>query len=474
MVFNSLSFLLFFIVVFGIHHWLPMPWRARKLFLLAASYLFYAVWNPPFVALLWTSTIVDFYLARWLHRLENETARRWLVIGSLALNLGLLGFFKYGGFMAQNWNLLSSWLGLDTPISSLNLILPLGISFYTFETISYIIDVYRRQLEPADSLLDYALFIAFFPHLVAGPIVRARDFLPQCRTRRRATRAQAGWGFVLMVVGLFQKMIIADWIMAPAADAVFNASATASLAEAWVGALAFSAQIFCDFAGYSACGIGAALCLGFVLNDNFRCPYAAAGFSDFWRRWHMSLSSWLRDYLYIPLGGNRGGSAATARNLFATVLLGGLWHGASWHFVIWGALHGVFLIVERGLKEVGAGWAWVETRFVQAVLMLATFGAISFAWIFFRAPDVVHAGILMKTMLLGGAGKGIGLAPGTMLSVTAVALLLVTAHACLRDLTLEGLAGRLPWWLRALVLVVLLLALFFAPGDERAFIYFQF
>ena len=267
---------------------------------------------------------------------------------SLVANFGLLGYFKYGTFLLENFLAVVRSLGWDLTLATPSIILPVGISFYTFQTLSYTLDVYRRKTTPADSFLDYALYVTFFPQLVAGPIIRAVDFLPQCR-RPKSFHGQAiGWGLCLMLLGLFEKMAVADGLLAPIAEAVYDSPAHLDFVSAWCGTFAFAGQIFLDFAGYSLCAIGAALCLGFGIQDNFRFPYAAAGFSDFWRRWHISLSSWLKDYLYIPLGGNRHGWFRTFASLMITMLLGGLWHGASWTFVVWGGLHGFYLAVERG------------------------------------------------------------------------------------------------------------------------------
>ena len=280
-----------------------------------------------------------------------------MLVASLAVNLGLLGFFKYRVFFLENFVALLNSVGVDFHPARPSIILPVGISFYTFQTLSYTLDIYMGKMKPARSFLDYALFVTFFPQLVAGPIVRAAHFLPQCEDARRTTLSQLGWGLSLILFGLFQKSVIADGLMAPVVERVYDSGEVLSFGAGWVGTLAFAMQIFCDFSGYSTCAIGTAMCLGFWLPVNFRSPYAAIGFSDFWRRWHVSLSSWLRDYLYIPLGGNRKGTARTYVNLMITMLLGGLWHGASWNFVIWGGLHGVYLIVERLLKAVLGGGA---------------------------------------------------------------------------------------------------------------------
>lgn len=481
MVFNSLTFLVFFAGV-CILHYLPFSWTVKKFNLLLASYLFYAAWNPPFVLLLIISAVVDFFLARWIHRIEWQTGRRLLLITSLSLNLGLLGYFKYGTFLLENFIDLLALIGIHYQAATPNIILPLGISFYTFETISYLVDVYTKRIKPWNSFLDYALFLTFFPHLVAGPIVRANDFLPQCQTPKQASSNQFNWGLCLLLFGLFEKVILADAIMAPVADRVYQSVYSRGVLEtwrdpsfldAWIGTLAFAGQIFFDFAGYSTCGIGVALCLGFVLNDNFRFPYAAIGFSDFWQRWHISLSSWLRDYLYIPLGGNRKGPVRTYANLLVTMLLGGLWHGASWRFIAWGGLHGLYLMGERALKALWGDRAFAKSGIVRVGLAMGTFVLVCITWVFFRAPDFATAFALLSTMFTPARGLTL-LVRSDMVLVLGITLALLTSHWLLRDSSLEETFERLPVNLRAVAVAGLLVALVLAPGDDRAFIYFQF
>ncbi len=337
MPFNSLTFLVFFVIVLVGYH-LPQSWRVKKTCLLIASYIFYAAWNPPFVILLWISTAVDWVAAQRIAATENRGKRRAWIAVSMVANLGLLGFFKYGGFVLDNFVTLSHAMGIPFTPMEFSIVLPVGISFYTFQTMSYSLDVYHRRAEPSPSFINFALYVTFFPQLVAGPIVRATDLIPQFEEERHATGPEFSWGLGLMSWGLFQKVVLADTLLAGAADSVFGTKAAPPLwmmagsihwADAWLGSLAFGGQIFCDFAGYSTIAIGTALCLGFHVPENFRFPYAAIGFSDFWRRWHISLSTWLRDYLYIPLGGNRKGRVREYVNIMITMLLGGLWHGAS-------------------------------------------------------------------------------------------------------------------------------------------------
>jgi D-alanyl-lipoteichoic acid acyltransferase DltB (MBOAT superfamily) len=470
--FNSYSFLLFFAVVLLAYQVLG-SWRQRKTMLLLASYVFYAAWNPPFVILLWVSTIADWIFARRIDRSSSRGLRRLFLLGSLGVNLGLLGYFKYGGFFWENAQLLGQKLGWTVTGVVPDIILPVGISFYTFQTLSYTLDVYRGKLKPWHSFLDYALYVTFFPQLVAGPIVRAADFLPQCVNEPTAAEKQRGWGFALIVLGLFEKVALADGLLAPVAEAVYEAEGPVDAASAWVGTLAFSGQIFCDFAGYSLCAIGAALCLGFHLPDNFRFPYGAVGFSDFWRRWHISLSTWLRDYLYIPLGGNSRGIVMTLVNLMITMFLGGLWHGARWTFVVWGLLHGVYLVLERLLGGV-VPLRLTRRVWVRLPLACLTFTCVTVAWVFFRADSFSQAFSLFQSMFgLGEGGAQVLSRVMTIKAVTVVGLLFVF-HWSMRKSSLEQLVRAIPWPLRSLILTGLLLGIVLLSGEDRAFIYFQF
>ena len=274
--FSSLLFLAFFAAVLLIHN-LPLPWKVRKLNLLWLSYLFYAAWNPPFVVLLWLSTIIDWYVGKWLSRAEGKQQRRWLLLLSLSVNLGILGYFKYGGFLVENFARFVGALGVDWQPARFDVVLPIGISFYTFQTLSYTLDIFNRRIKPWHSFLDYALFVTFFPQLVAGPIVRARQFLPQCVDAPRVSAAQFGWGLYLFLIGLFEKIVIADGLLAPGVERIFDGTDPPSGLDGWVGAFGFTSQVFCDFSGYSLCAIGVALCLGFRLPTNFPLPVRCGG-----------------------------------------------------------------------------------------------------------------------------------------------------------------------------------------------------
>lgn len=473
MTFNSLVFLVFFAIVLSLY-WLIRSWRARKGVLLVASYLFYAAWNPPFVVLLWISTIVDWFVARRIASTQDQTRRRSLLLVSLGTNLGLLGYFKYADFFLDNFVVLMAALGVDYQPPQTNIILPVGISFYTFQTLSYTIDIYRGDDRPWPSFLDFALFVTFFPQLVAGPIVRAFDFLPQCEEPPRITRRHFGWGISLFLLGLFEKTIIADVFMAPVVDKVYSPGLEPSFVDAWLGTLAFTAQIFCDFAGYSTCAIGVAMCFGFILPDNFRFPYAAIGFSDFWRRWHISLSQWLRDYLYISLGGNRKGKKRTQFNLFMTMFLGGLWHGAAWTFVIWGCLHGAYLMGERLVRAVVPPLQGARRLIALSLGWLTTYLLVVLAWIFFRAQDF-HMAFAVLEGIFGLAEEATSVTSRLdLIKVLGVTAALLGAQLYMRNTTLEEVVERVPWPLRALVLAGMAICIILLSGDDRAFIYFQF
>ncbi len=494
MVFNSYTFILFFGVLLFLHH-LPLSWNVKKSNLLLASYLFYAVWNPPFILLLWLSTLVDYRVALALGREENQKKRKGLLLVSLMANLGMLGFFKYGEFLLDNFVILLSAVGIEYHPAAPDIILPVGISFYTFQTLSYTLDVYRRNIAPEKSLLDFSLFVTFFPQLVAGPIVRPDALIPQFKQPHKATPVQLTRGLFLLTLGMFLKVGVADGLLSEAADTVFGAPFPLHPLDAWTGVMAFSGQIFCDFAGYSTCAIGVAMCLGFTLPDNFRYPYAAIGFSDFWRRWHITLSTWLRDYLYIPLGGNRKGSVRTYLNLMITMLLGGLWHGASWTFVVWGALHGLYLSVERMFKDysikkqltskkesagrkVAVASLMPEVTIGQGVkkfiLALLTFLVVSITWVFFRSPDFDTAIRILLSMFGAIPVQIPALTTIAMIKVGVVTVAMLGIHWLMRDTSVSKVSSRMPWWVLGLGWSVMLILLILTQKSSSSFIYFQF
>jgi D-alanyl-lipoteichoic acid acyltransferase DltB (MBOAT superfamily) len=471
--FNSLTFVIFFALVLG-GYWGLRSWDARKNLLLVASYVFYGAWNPPFVLLLVLSTLIDYVAGAKMAAASHKGRRRlWLVVSLLA-NLGILGYFKYGTFILENFQALLGLAGITYVPPVLNIVLPVGISFYTFQTMSYSLDIYRGQLQPVRSFRDFALYVTFFPQLVAGPIVRAIDFLPQMVAAPMPRAGRIGWGLFLMTLGIFQKVALADTLLAPVSDAVFGHPSPVLTLDAWIGVMAFSGQIFFDFSGYSTCAIGAALCLGFTLNDNFRFPYAAVGFSDFWRRWHISLSTFLRDYLYIPLGGNRSGRGSALANLVIVMFLGGLWHGAAWTFVAWGVLHGLYLVAEHVLRALYKNATWPATLPGRLFLALVTYVLVCIAWVFFRAQDFPGAGLLLGAMA-GQIPVGQAILSGREIAqVLLVIGGLGFAHWRLRETTIEASIGRKPAWLVALTWALMLGSIILTQGSGNAFIYFQF
>jgi alginate O-acetyltransferase complex protein AlgI len=471
LVFNTLTFVVFFAIVVALHA-LPFGWTTRKVNLLIASYIFYAAWNPPFILLLWISTVVDWYAAQGLVRAQRPSARRAWMLLSVVANLGMLLYFKYGTFLLNNFTALMASVGVDYHAPQTDIVLPVGISFYTFATMSYTLDVYLRRALPARNFLDYALFVTFFPHLVAGPIMRPTELVPQFETPRRASRQQLCFGLGLMTLGLFNKVVLADTFLSGAVERVFDRGKMPGMLDAWAGTLAFSGQIFCDFAGYSTTAIGAALCLGFNMPDNFRFPYAAVGFSDFWRRWHITLSSWLRDYLYIPLGGNRHGPGRTNAALITTMLLGGLWHGANWTFVVWGAVHGSYLMAERGLRARFADYR--PGPWAIFGIGLLTYILINVTWVFFRAKNFTIAWQVLGGMAGANAHAKPILATVFLAAVAFITAAMLAAHWYMRDRTLESVVARVPPIVISLLWGLMIFAIVISQGSGNAFIYFQF
>ncbi len=473
MLFVEFRFLAFFLVVYAVYWWLRAN-GPRKKWLLACSYFFYGCWDWRFLFLIAFSTTVDFFVGR---ALESETdaarRRRWLWL-SLAVNLGLLGTFKYCNFFLDSAQRFLTVLGLHPHLSTLGIVLPVGISFFTFQSLSYTIDVYRRHLRAVDDFFDLALAVSFFPQLVAGPITRAADFLPQLDRARRYAEVDVRACLVLFLSGYVKKACISEHV-APAVDQFFAAPESFGVLGAWLGIVFYSVQIYCDFSGYTDMALACAGLLGYRLAWNFDFPYFAPDIGQFWRRWHMSLSSWLRDYLYIPLGGNRGNRVFTARNLLLTMLLGGLWHGAAWHFVLWGGLHGVALIVQREWSARRGPVANPSgTRTAWTVLgTLATFYWVCLCWVFFRAPDLHAAFLALRPFVLFHATGAERLANDQFLAIAFGILALV--HWMNYRRWFAGTWERLPEWaFPAAYAVAVGVVLLFVPQHYAPFIYFQF
>lgn len=394
MLFNSFDFLFFFIAFFLIYY--STHGKLRILFCLISSYYFYACWDYRFLGLILFSTVVDYFIGMKISSSSNQNIRKRYLLISLVTNLGLLAVFKYFNFFIGSFIDLFTTIGLTLNFSTLNIILPVGISFYTFQTLSYSIDLYRKEIEAEKDFTRFATYVAFFPQLVAGPIVRAKDLLPQFRSDQKFTFDNLHAGLFQTLLGLFKKIVVADTV-AVIVDKVFFLPENYSVVMVTLGVVFYAFQIYCDFSGYSDIAIGIARMLGFTFPENFRTPYFSKGFSEFWRRWHITLSSWLRDYLYISLGGNRKGKWKTYRNLMLTMLLGGLWHGASWNFVFWGALHGAYLIVERNTSSLMA--ILPIHKFIKNVISIWTvFTLTCLAWIFFRSSDFATSMTVIKQL----------------------------------------------------------------------------
>ena len=496
MVFNSLHFAAFFAVVFTVVSLLRNKVTGRNAFLLVCGYYFYGMWDWRFLGMLWFTTLFDYFCGRMLGDATRDAAGkavrsskdRAFLIASLVINLGVLSFFKYFNFFIDSLGVFLERFGLHEHLPVLRVIAPLGVSFYTFQSISYVVDVYRGLIKSERNLLTYATFVAFFPPLVAGPIERASHLLPQLQRPSNQTWERICQGTYLIGWGLFKKVVIADNIadvsaevfkkFLPEAMSFDGNGALGAGITAWIGMYAFAIQIYCDFSGYTDIARGVARCMGFELALNFDLPYFSVNPGEFWRKWHISLSSWLRDYLYIPLGGNRKGNIRTYVNLMLTMLLGGLWHGAAWTFVVWGAYQGMLLCVHRAIQptlekaipadsKFGASFAW---RAMRVVFM---FHLICIGWLFFRAETMKQAWVMLKAALT--SPKWISLDPKlnlTLLVCFTILLVVQLAQAWKKD----ALIGfRLPIPLRAVAYAAILLGIvIFGDANGSQFIYFQF
>jgi len=475
MVFNSLQFLWFFPVVYALYRactplfGVERGLRAENALLLVASYYFYAAWDYRFLALLAASTIVDYSCGLAMDRLTRDRQRRVVMALSIAFNLSLLGFFKYFNFFADNLAALAAVLGWHLDFVTVRVLLPIGISFYTFVTMSYVIDVYRREIQPTRNFVDFAVFVAYFPHLVAGPILRATKLLPQIQRRRTITSEQICSGLWLIAWGFFQKIFVAD-NLAPLASRVFAHGSHPAGVNVLLGVYAFAFQIYGDFAGYSNIARGTSKLMGIELIENFRFPYLVRTPQAFWRHWHISLSTWLRDYLYIPLGGSRGTERQTRRNLMITMLLGGLWHGAAWTFVLWGLYQGVLLVLFRRQAAIIDGWTGVRRLAAWFVMFHLTCAG----WLIFRAPSIRDLAALTRGLFSNFAPSAAdvnGLLVPLVFYVTPLAAIhLLEARA--NDVLV---VPRLPIGARYFVYsATLYLILLFGNFGGAEFIYFQF
>ena len=469
MLFPTIQFALFFVVVLTAN-WLLLPHRRQwKWFMLAASYFFYGAWDWRFVFLIVASTLFNQATAQWMSRSDDQATRRTAVMVAVAGNLVVLGWFKYYGFFVSSLINLFRPLGIDLPLPLLEITLPVGISFFTFQALSYVIDIYRGKEHPAP-LLDFAVYLAFFPQLVAGPIVRSSEFMPQIDTPKNPRRVDATRAFGLIAGGLFKKVVVANTLAGAIVDPVFASPTQFSALEVMVGVYGYAVQIYADFSGYTDIAIGVALLMGFRFPDNFNSPYAAVSIQDFWRRWHMTLSRWLRDYLYIPLGGNRVSRAMTYRNLALTMVLGGLWHGAAWTFVIWGAFHGLLLAWERWRTE-SSEYARAETPASRGIRRFVTFHLVCLGWVLFRADSMSRVGEILGRLFDWGPAP----------AVTPTVLVLIAGGIAVQyipgdwRLRMQAAFSHLrPVAMTAALASFLLVLDGFGPEGVAPFIYFQF
>ncbi len=469
MFFNSAQYALFLIVVFFAFWGLSRLHLLRTIFLLLASYFFYANWNPWYLILIFLSSTVDFSIGRLLPFAATAITKKSLLAVSVVFNLGVLATFKYFNFFADAVSGTAALLGFDLEPVQLGVLLPVGISFYTFQSMSYTIDVYRGQLAPERSYLRYLLFVSLFPQLVAGPIVRASHFLPQLRRPPRLRPEEGSRAVLLILIGLVKKVVIADYLAVNLVDRVFDFPERFSSLEVIAGVYGYALQIYCDFSGYSDIAIGSALLLGLHIPKNFDSPYNATDLRDFWRRWHISLSTWLRDYLYIPLGGSRRGPTPTYLNLIITMVLGGLWHGAAWTFVVWGAMHGVALALNRAMQRATRGRS---TRHTRALSRWATFHFVCLCWVVFRSQSLEQAGDVLEQIVIGGGGTQN--LPPTVLAVLGAGF---ATHWLPKEFVARlqrSFASAPPVVQALLAALVVGLVQQVATTDAAPFIYFQF
>jgi D-alanyl-lipoteichoic acid acyltransferase DltB (MBOAT superfamily) len=482
MLFPTLSFAVFFAVVLPVS-WLLMPDRVRwRVFMIAASWFFYGTADWRFVPLLAGSTLINHTLARRIDRSSGRARTVWTAV-AVAVNLAALGWFKYIGFLALSAQSLFDLIGIPWRLPLPDVLLPIGISFFTFQALSYIIDTARRTIRPVP-LLDFAVYLSFFPHLVAGPIVRASEFLPQIKRRRNPRRVDIGMAFWLIAIGLFKKVVIATYLAQHAVDPLFGVPHQHGGIEALFGVYGYAIQIYADFSGYTDIAIGLALLLGINFPRNFDAPYSAVSLQDFWRRWHMTLSRWLRDYLYIPLGGNKKGHRRTYVNLLVTMVLGGLWHGAAWTFVVWGTLLGTGLAIERWLTE--RKQAVVQTSSLSGVATLEeeptrmrvfggrllTFHVVCLSWIFFRATSLHNAiDVMGRIGAVGAHHAGLHF---WVVAVVVVALAIQVGPGGMAA-RLQASFSRWALWTQSLALAGSLIAIdMLGPAGVAPFIYFRF
>ena len=472
MSFDSIEFFAFLAIVYSLYRLLQ--WRWQNILLLAASYYFYGAWDWRFLSLIGTSTLLDFWIGKRIYTSDSLQQKKRLLALSLIVNLGFLGFFKYFGFFTESLVSTLTAVGVQADWRTLNIVLPVGISFYTFQTLSYTIDIYKGKLKPVNHLLDFALFVSFFPQLVAGPIERATHFLPQVLSKRTITLRQSGRGAYLILLGLFKKIAIANGV-AGSIDAIYGSTGTVATLDIILATYLFAVQIYCDFSGYSDIARGVSKLLGFDLMVNFNTPYFAVNPSDFW--WHISLSTWLRDYLYIPLGGNRQGVAKTYRNLMVTMVLGGIWHGAAWNFVFWGAYQGGILCLHRliaGAKATIKPVCTFGDALRRALMIVAFFQVMAYGWLLFRADSWSQIATFTDRLFFHPVWTAPVIPQPPIAALLGILLILAIdlAHYLASDATFYR---RWPVQIKAaLYSLLLLVTLMGLSNTGTTFIYFQF
>lgn len=489
MIFNSLTFLIFFLIVFFCYWFvLKTNLKLQNIFLLICSYIFYGWWDWRFLSLLIGSSLIDYVIANQIGKSTESSKRKRLLLISLFSNLGVLFFFKYFNFFIESFSSLISSMGFTVHMPTLNIILPVGISFYTFQTLSYTIDVYKGEIEPSKDIVAFFTFVTFFPQLVAGPIERAKHLLPQFYKRRDFNYDFASSGAKLILFGFFKKMVIADKV-AILVNTVYNNPHDYVGAPMVLATFLFAFQIYCDFSGYSDIAIGTGRILGFDLMTNFKRPYYSKSISEFWTRWHISLSTWFKDYIYIPLGGNRVSESRWAFNIFITFLISGLWHGANWTFVVWGAFHGLLLVLERFTQSTRTRiTGLIKWNFLfKGLSIVTTFSLVCIGWIFFRANSIHDAFYIFTNMFsdlkdyldpvtMAVKFRGIGWTPSDMIEVFIFIILLESVQYIDRKQfwgdTLRKLPRILQW---SFYFILLILIVFFGTDNSTEnFIYFQF
>ncbi|KAB8152141.1 MBOAT family protein [Kordia sp. TARA_039_SRF] len=487
MFFNSLDFAIFFPIVFVLYWFFSKNLRQRNIFILAASYFFYGFWNWKFLSLIIISSFVDYFIGKELYKTEAKKKRKLLLYGSLLVNLGFLIYFKYFNFFIESFVDAFNLFGKELQIETLNIILPVGISFYTFQTLSYTIDIYKGKLKPTNDIVAFFTFVAFFPQLVAGPIERASHLLPQFFKKYTFNYEQVKSGIILMLWGLFKKMVIADRL-ALLVNETYNNVGSYSGIEFIIGTIFFAFQIYCDFSGYSDIAIGISRTMGFDLMKNFERPYFSKSITEFWRRWHISLSTWFRDYVYIPLGGSRNGKYRTYFNLFMVFFISGIWHGAAMTFVIWGAIHGIIIVLEKATgkfrkKMFASIHLTKDNVFGKIFFITITFVIVCFAWIFFRANSLSDSMVIIEQIFsFGSSGKSVvselGLNQVEFYASLAFIVFMLSFEWSHKKWNLSALLQQqnifIRWSVYTISAIAIIILGVYGSFNESEFIYFQF